>query len=81
MKTKSFLLCLALLLTGALTAQTFAPATATVTVSVEQLLNRAAINRNISLWLAPDSDYAAGYFRGKADAQEEIIALGLRNTP
>lgn len=73
MKTKSIILALSLFTAGILAAQ--APALRTVTVAVDTLLDWAAINRNTSRALAPLSDYGAGYFQGKADAQEEIAAL------
>lgn len=73
MKTKSALVALALVSAVALSAQL--SSVATVTLSIDWLTNSAAINRNTSRVLAPVSAYAAGYFQGKADAQEEIAAL------
>lgn len=72
MKTKSALVALALVSAVALSAQL--SCVPTVTVSVDWLTNSAAINRNTSRVLTPVSAYAAGYFQGKADAQEELAA-------
>lgn len=72
MKTKSILLALALFTAGLLAAQ--APVLSTVTIAVDTLLDWAAMNRNTSRALAPLSDYAAGYFQGKADALEELAS-------
>ena len=79
MKTKSLLLAIAVLLAGALTAQTFAPAT--VTVSLDELRYRASLNRNLADALAPVSERGAAYFAGKADAFAEIAALNQGGVP
>jgi hypothetical protein len=74
MKTKSILLALALFTAGLLAAQ-IPDQLPKVTITVDTLLDRAALNRTISRALAPLSAYAGGYFQGKADAQEELAAL------
>lgn len=72
MKTKSLLLALGLLVSGAmLVAQIFAPPT--VTVSVEELRYRVSLNHNFADALAPESARGAAYFQGKADALAELI--------
>ena len=79
MKTKSFLIALALLAAGALAGQSLA--SATVTLSVEELRYRVSLNHNLAAALVPVSERAAAYFQGKADALAEIAALGAGGAP
>lgn len=70
MKSKSLLLALACFAAGVLTAH---PVRQTVTTSIATLINRANHNRAIADMFYWD-DYSAGFFRGKAEALEQVAA-------
>lgn len=72
MKAKPTLLAISLFSAGALAAQL--PGQLKVVITVDTLLDRAAVNRTISRALAPVSDCGAAYFMGRADAMDELAA-------
>jgi hypothetical protein len=72
MKTKSILIALALIAAGTLAAQL--PSIPKLIIAADTLLDNAATNRNYSRAVAPLSEYAEGYFAGKAAALEELAA-------